>query len=70
MSPHQELEIDLAHWVDTLGYHAVLDALRDICRDWATMPDDEAPSPVPACPPARWAQRDRALLHAQREDLR
>jgi hypothetical protein len=60
MTRQQEMEYEIAYWVEEVGYEAVLDALRTTCQYWATtgeQPPIEGPSEL-------WTKRERALLHA------
>jgi hypothetical protein len=66
MSPWQEMEVDIAWWVEHQGYDQVLDALISTCQYWATS-GDEPPIEGPA---SLWTKREQALRHAQREGER
>jgi hypothetical protein len=64
MNRWQEMENDIAAWVETLGYDLVLDALITTCQYWATSPGDEPPIEGSH---DLWTKREQALRHAQRE---
>jgi hypothetical protein len=63
MMKQQEMQNDIAYWVEEVGYEGVLDALIATCQYWATsgdIPPIEGPSDL-------WIKRERALRHAQWE---
>jgi hypothetical protein len=66
MTRQQEMEMEIADWVETLGYDQVLDALITTCQYWATTGDTPDNPPIEG-PGELWAKRERALRHAQRE---
>ena len=63
MNHDQEMEMDLATWVETLGFDEVLSALITTCHYWATHTE----SPPIEGPNELWTARERALRHAQWE---
>jgi hypothetical protein len=66
MRHYQEMEREIAFWVEELGYDEVLSTLITICTFWAT-----ARSIAPIEGPCElWTRRERALRYAQREGKR
>jgi hypothetical protein len=66
VSPWQDMDIEIAWWVEHQGYAQVLDALISVCQYWAT--SEEGP-PIEG-PAALWAKREHALRQTQRESER
>jgi hypothetical protein len=63
MTRWQEIENDIAYWIEQGWYAYVLDGLIAACQYWATAGN----TPPPECDADRWGTRERALRHAQRE---
>jgi len=63
MMKQQEMAMEIAYWVEEVGYAEVLEALRDACNYWATTGEE----PPIQCSGEHWAARERALRWAQRE---
>jgi hypothetical protein len=60
MMKQQEMAMEIAYWVEELGYDCVLEALQSTCHYWATA-GDTAP---PHGSADQWGARERALRHA------
>ena len=59
----REMEMEIAAWVEALGYQEVLSALITTCHYWAT----HTASPPLDGSTEVWRAREQALRQAQRE---
>jgi hypothetical protein len=66
MTKHQEMGMEIAYWVEEVGYADVVDALISACQYWATAGDE----PPIQCSAEQWAKREQALRWALRETER